>query len=274
MKRSVTDGARTRLLCCLSASLLRRFAPRNDTSTNAPEELAAMSGKDNSTLNRVYEASPGLKHEIRQKYEKFARWYDLMDGVPEVLGVRRLRRRLLQRASGKVLEIAAGTGRNLRYYPNASKVTAVDFSPAMLSVARKRADRLGLSIRFLTMDAETLAFPDRCFDTVVSSLTVCTFPDPVAALREMARVCRADGRILLLEHGRSDREWLGRWQDRRADRHARALGCRWNREPLDLVRQAGLRLMAAQRIFFGIFHLLEAMSPGPTPAHIASGTES
>ncbi len=77
-------------------------------------------------------------------------------------------------------------------------------------------------------------------------------------LREVARVCKADGRILLLEHGRSDREWLGSWQDRRADRHAEKLGYRWNREPLDLARQAGLNLIAAQRIFFGIFHVLEA----------------
>ncbi len=214
------------------------------------------------------------KEEIRQKYEKFARWYDLMDGMPEILGVRRLRRTLFQRASGRVLEIAAGTGRNLRYYPEICKITAVDFSPAMLEVARSRANRLGLSVPFLVMDAENLAFPDRSFDTVVSSLTLCTFPDPAAALREMARVCRADGRILLLEHGRSDRLWLGRWQDRRADRHAKALGCRWDREPLDLVRQAGLTLLAARRIFFGVIHLIQASPSRSAPAHSEWGGQA
>ena len=226
-------------------------------------------------MNQTY-GGPALvlKSEIRQKYEKFARWYDLMDGIPEVLGVRRLRRRLLQQASGRVLEIAIGTGRNLRYYPKACKITAVDFSLAMLRVAQSRTNRLGLDIEFLVMDAEALAFSEQSFDTVVSSLSLCTFPDPAAALREMAGVCRPNGCILLLEHGRSDVEWLGRWQDRRADRHAMALGCRWNREPLDLVRRAGLKLIAAQRTFFGIFHLLEAMRPGPTHAHIASVTES
>jgi hypothetical protein len=74
---------------------------------------------------------------------------------------------------------------------------------------------------------------------------------------------------MLLEHGRSDREWLGRWQDRRADRHARTLGCRWNREPLELVRQAGLGLIATRRVFFGIFHVLEATPPTPAPAYIS-----
>ncbi len=204
--------------------------------------------------------------EIRQKYNRLARWYNILNALPEVLVVRKLRRRLLRHASGQVLEIAVGTGRNVRHYPQICQITGVDFSPAMLEVARKEARRLGVKTRFLVMDAESLAFPDESFDTVVSSLTVCTLADPVAALREMARVCQADGRILLLEHGRSDREWLGRWQDRRADRHAMALGCRWNREPLDLVAHAGLTVVAARRVFFGIFHVLEAKPLRPAPA--------
>ena len=110
-----------------------------------------------------------------------------------------------------------------------------------------------------------MAFPDQTFDTVVDTLGLCTFSDPVAALWEMARVCRPNGRLLLLEHGRSGHEWLGHWQDRRADRHEKRLGCRWNREPLDLVRQAGLKVLKAERTFLGIFHLLEAMSPERGP---------
>ena len=207
--------------------------------------------------------------EIRQKYNRLARWYNLLDGLPEVLGVKTLRRRLLRQASGEVLEIAVGTGRNLRHYSRACRITGVDFSAAMLEIARKEAHRLDLKVRFLVMDAERLGFSNHAFDTIVSSLTVCTFADPVAALREMARVCRADGRVLLLEHGRSDREWLGRWQDRRADRHAKTLGCRWNREPLDIVREAGLAVLAARRVFFGIFHVLEAKPLIPTPAYIS-----
>ncbi len=204
--------------------------------------------------------------EIRQKYNRLARWYNVLNALPEVLVVRKLRRRLLRHAFGQVLEIAIGTGRNVRHYPQTCQITGVDFSPAMLEVARKEARRLGVKTRFLVMDAESLAFPDETFDTVVSSLTVCTFADPVAALREMARVCQADGRILLLEHGRSDREWLGRWQDRRAARHAMALGCRWNREPLDLVAHAGLAVVAARRVLFGIFHVLEAKPLRSVPA--------
>jgi ubiquinone/menaquinone biosynthesis C-methylase UbiE len=199
--------------------------------------------------------------EISEKYDRFARWFDWVEGIPNVLGVRRLRRRLLQRASGRVLEVAVGTGMNLRYYPATCRISAVDVSKEMLSVARRQAAKLSMNVSFSLADAEALPFPDKSFDTVVSSLTTCTFPNPVAALREMARVCRTNGKILLLEHGRSDREWLGRWQDRREDSFAKQLGCHWNREPFELVRKAGLKINAAQRFFFGIFHQIEA-APG------------
>jgi ubiquinone/menaquinone biosynthesis C-methylase UbiE len=89
-------------------------------------------------------------------------------------------------------------------------------------------------------------------------LSTCTFPDPIQALREMSRVCRRDGRILLVEHGRSDRGWAARYQDRRAEAHARMIGCHWNREPLELVRQAGLQVTRADRRFLGVFHSIEA----------------
>jgi ubiquinone/menaquinone biosynthesis C-methylase UbiE len=216
------------------------------------------SSKDMPIMNQDRSSSPQTPTaEIRRRYDALARWYDLLEGVPEVCGVNRLRRELLQRASGQVLEVAVGTGKNLRYYPKTCQITGVDLSPGMLARARKRADRLGLKATFIEMDAEALDFPGHSFDTVVDTLALCTFSDPVAVLREMARVCRSDGRILLLEHGRSDRRWLGGWQDRHADRHARRFCCHWNRQPLDLVRLAGLTPRAARRTFFGIFHVLE-----------------
>jgi len=199
------------------------------------------------------------KGQIRQTYDRIAHWYDLMEAVPEFLGVRRLRYEILQRASGKVLDVAVGTGKNLRYYPGTCQITAVDMSPAMLKIARRRADSLCLDITLLMMDAEAIGFHDKSFDTVVSSLTLCTFPEPIAALQEMARVCRTNGSILLVEHGRSDCKRLGRWQDRRADRHAAKVGCHWNREPFEIVLRAGLKVIDARRTFFVIFHLIEAM---------------
>jgi len=196
--------------------------------------------------------------EISRKYDRIARWYDWVEGVPDLLGLSKLRRRLLQGASDRVLEVAVGTGKNLRFYPRGSRVLALDLSREMLNVARERAAKLSMEVSPLLADAEALPFSNQIFDTVVSSLSTCTFPNPVAALGEMARVCKPAGRILLVEHGRSNREWLARWQDRHADQFAKPLGCHWNREPLELARKAGLKVVERQRCFFGIFHRIKA----------------
>ena len=201
--------------------------------------------------------------EISRKYDRIARWYDWVEGVPDLLGLSSLRWRLLRRLSGKVLEVAVGTGKNLQFYPRHCWIITLDVSNEMLNVARKRGAKLSMDVSFLLGDGETLPFPDKSFDTVVSSLTTCTFPNPLAALGEMRRVCKSEGKLLLLEHGRSDREWLARFQDRTADRLAKQLGCHWNREPLELVQKGNLRVKEAQRFFFGVFHQIEA-EPGAT----------
>ena len=201
--------------------------------------------------------------EISRKYDRIARWYDWVEGVPDLLGLSSLRWRLLRRLSGKVLEVAVGTGKNLQFYPRHCRIITLDVSNDMLNVARKRGAKLSMDVSFLLGDGETLPFPDKSFDTVVSSLTTCTFPNPLAALGEMRRVCKSEGKLLLLEHGRSDREWLARFQDRTADRLAKQLGCHWNREPLELVQKGNLRVKEAQRFFFGVFHQIEA-EPGAT----------
>lgn len=197
--------------------------------------------------------------EIQAKYDEFADKYASSERVQKLFGMGRLRRRLLQRASGAVLEVACGTGANFPYYPSGCEITAVDVSSVMLSLADRRAEDQAVEIDIGLMDAHALAFPNAYFDTVISSLTLCTFPDPIAALEEMRRVCRSDGRILLLEHGRSSNRLLGRLQDIRADAHAEQLGCRWNREPLELVERAGLHPVTARRTFFGVFHEIEAL---------------
>src|ERR687891_1448124 len=116
-------------------------------------------------------ATTFTSQEISRKYDRFARWYDWVEGVPELLGLSRLRRRLLRRASGRVLEVAVGTGKNLRYYPASCRITALDLSREMLAIAQKRASRLAVDVSFLLADAETLPFSDETFDTVVSSLS-------------------------------------------------------------------------------------------------------
>jgi ubiquinone/menaquinone biosynthesis C-methylase UbiE len=197
--------------------------------------------------------------ELANKYDRFASWYDSVERIPDLLGIRVLRRTIVQQARGTVLEVAVGTGKNLPYYPRECRLNAVDLSREMLKIAQTRAAKLSMDVSFLRADAVSLPFADESFDTVVSSLSTCTFPDPVAALREMARICRPNGKVLLVEHGRSDREWFARFQDRHAADFAKPLGCHWNREPLELLEQAGLKVVTARRNFFGVFHRIEAV---------------
>jgi len=197
--------------------------------------------------------------EVRQKYDAFAPSYDLTVGALDALGMRRLRRAMLRQARGRVLEVGFGTGKNLASYPPGCEITGADLSWEMLKRARYKMAQRQLGWRCAQMDTHRLAFADATFDTVVDALCLCTYVDPVAALAEMARVCRAEGRILLLEHGRSRHGWLGRLQDRLAVSHAKAVGCIWNREPQECCEAAGLRVAVARRTFFGVFHVLEAI---------------
>jgi ubiquinone/menaquinone biosynthesis C-methylase UbiE len=191
--------------------------------------------------------------EIADQYEKET-WFD-----QHILGVARLRKMLLSKATGKILEVACGTGQNLPLFARNSKITAVDLSPKMLELARANAIKHNLDVNLALMDAENLEFADRSFDTVISTLSTCTFPNPVKALQEIKRVCRPDGLILLLEHGHSNLPWLAKFQDRNEYKHYQEhAGCRWNQDPLDLVQSAGIKVLRSKRNVLGIFHSIEA----------------
>jgi ubiquinone/menaquinone biosynthesis C-methylase UbiE len=197
--------------------------------------------------------------DIREQYDKAAEGYDWKVTILErITGADHLRRCLLAKATGDVLDVACGTGRNFPYYPGECRVTGIDLSPAMLEQAREKAFQLGISVSLRPMDVEKLEWPTQSFDTVVSSLALCTFPDPSAAITEMARICKPGGQLLFLEHGRSHWPVLAWLQDRSVSRMAKACGCRSNREPLNLVRDAGLVIHHHRREFMGILHVIEA----------------
>ena len=195
--------------------------------------------------------------EIAQAYadvaDKLARWQQL-----DRLFAGRYRRNQFEQANGRVLDVACGTGQNFRYLESAVEVVGIDISDAMLTHARDELGRLGLDGDVQQMDAQALEFPDDSFDTVVSSFSTCTFPDPVAALHEMERVCAPDGEILLLEHSRSDVAPLAWLQDRRAESHYEKNGCRLNHEPFATVEAAGLPVENVSTAFFGLVTAIDA----------------
>ncbi|MBX0286840.1 class I SAM-dependent methyltransferase [Haloarcula salinisoli] len=192
----------------------------------------------------------GLYDDMAAQYERWD-WANRLFSGP-------LRKRAFGEARGRVLDVACGAGTNFRYLPGSAQLVGVDVSAEMVEAARAELDELRRGGTVYRMDAQDLQFPDDSFDTVISALSTCTFPDPVAALSEMARVCRPDGRVLLFEHGRSDVELLGRFQDWRADAHYEQHGCRWTQEPLAHFEGTELTVLESETLFAGMVTIIEA----------------
>ncbi|MFH0882861.1 MAG: methyltransferase domain-containing protein, partial [bacterium] len=194
---------------------------------------------------------------------RFAPVYDLFEGsVDWLAAIPRLRSRLFREIREPLLEVGAGSGKTLRAFRRLQDITMTDLSEGMLEITRRKAARLGMPhVRFYLADTQKLPFADHSFATVVSSQTLCTTPDPVTALREMARVCRPEGRILVIEHGPSTVGWIDRWIERREEYHTEKLACHSHRDHAALVREAGLNILNLERRRFGIFFLIEA-TPG------------
>jgi ubiquinone/menaquinone biosynthesis C-methylase UbiE len=162
------------------------------------------------------------------------------------------------RAAGDVLEVGVGTGRNFPFYPKGITLTGVDLSPAMLAIARQRADELDLTVDLREADAEALPFADASFDTVVCTLCLCTIPDDHAAIAEMSRVLRPGGRLLLLDHIGSD-VWVIRLGQRLLETLTiRLAGEHMTRRPLPLVEAAGFTIEERQRLKAGTVERLVA----------------
>ncbi|OGU57184.1 MAG: methyltransferase type 11 [Ignavibacteria bacterium RIFOXYB2_FULL_35_12] len=144
---------------------------------------------------------------IRHRYNRYSKFYDVFEAPMEMF-LGKWRRELIKYSSGKVLEVGVGTGKNIEYYPNDIDLTAIDFSEGMLSKAIKKYKRKP-NVKFIQMDIQATDFETDTFDTVIASYVFCSVPDPVTGLKEIKRICKNDGKIILLEHVRSDNKLIG-----------------------------------------------------------------
>lgn len=170
----------------------------------------------------------------------FSRIYDVVLARGERAGMRELRRQVLAAAHGDVLEIGAGTGLNLALYPDGiGRLTLAEPEPSMVRRLTGRAATTPHSTNVVAAPAERLPFPDDSFDTVVSTLVLCTVDDPAGSLAEVRRVLRPGGALLLVEHVRAT-GGLATWQDRfHRPWKAIGYGCRCNRDTLTSIANAG-----------------------------------
>lgn len=191
-------------------------------------------------------------------------WYErrvlpwLLDLACGIRPFWRQRQKVVPLATGRVLEIGIGTGLNLEHYDRArvGQVVGLDPGLEMQPLVQRRADAAGIRVELVALSAERIPFEDGAFDTVLSTYTLCTIPDPVAALKEMRRVLKPSGRLIFCEHGLARDSSVRAWQRRLTPAWSRlAGGCQLDRDIPGLLQQAGFRCVDLQTGYL----------PGPRP---------
>lgn len=210
-------------------------------------------------LRRRCDESPTEKQ--RRVWDKSAPRYDRQMSLFEKIWLTGGREWIAERAQGRVLEVAIGTGRNLEFYRDDSTLTGIELSPVMLAIARRRAESLGRDVDLHEGDAAALPFAHGSFDTVVCALALCSIPDPERALSEMHRVLAPGGRLLLLDHVRSSWKplYAAQWLVERLT--IPLAGEYFTRRQRPLVEAVGLSIEESERLKAGTVERIAARKP-------------
>ncbi len=193
--------------------------------------------------------------KLIRKFDKQAKMYEMRRRKKSE---KKWREKLIRCAKGKVLEVGVGAGANFQFYPNDVEVTAVDFSTEMLIRAKEAAAESGVRSEFILSDMESISFPDNSFDTVVSTLTLCGYADPLAVLRALNKWCRYDGQILLMEHGISSNRFVGYVQTVIDPVHLKVAGCHLKRDMIQILQKSGIQLIKMEHYWLDTVHLVWA----------------
>lgn len=194
---------------------------------------------------------------IRKRYNRTARFYNIMETMMDKSGMNSWRKAVWSEAKGRVLEVGVGTGRNMEYYSDDIEVTAIDFSEKMLEKAGVRSQRLSKKVDLRLMDVQALKFPDEFFDTVITTCVFCSVPNPIKGLMEIRRVCKKDGKIIMLEHVRSKKIIIGKIMDILNPVVVRMVGANINRDTVKNLNNAGLIVEVENNLMMDIVKHLE-----------------
>jgi len=194
-----------------------------------------------------------------EKYSRIAKRYDLYEYPIELLLFQNLRVEAISYAQGKTLEVGVGTGKNFPFYCSDIEITAIDFSPAMLRIAREKQKNIQIKqLQLHAMDVQALAFADNSFDTIISTFVFCTVPEPIVGLEELHRVLKPSGKAIFLEHMKSSYFMLNIFLYMMNFFSIRLLGTSMVRETQKNIELAGFTLQTVEHKLFDIVRLIIA----------------
>jgi ubiquinone/menaquinone biosynthesis C-methylase UbiE len=197
--------------------------------------------------------------KIRKRYDRISPYYDPMEFLLEKIFFSRWRREIFDSLDGEtILEVGVGTGKNMDFYPVGKPITAIDFSPGMLSRARRKAREKRVNVEFVDMDVQDLQFGDQFFDTIVATFVFCSVPGPIRRFQEIKRVCKKGGKIFLLEHVRPEGTLLGKIFDLLNPITVKFMGVNINRNTVTNIERAGLHLLEEKNLFRDVVKLIVA----------------
>ncbi|MBS4201003.1 class I SAM-dependent methyltransferase [Bacillus sp. FJAT-49732] len=188
----------------------------------------------------------------------FDRQASRYDKSKETLKQQSMRKSLISKAEGEVLELAVGAGANFPYYQSGVKVTAIDFSNAMLEKAKITARNNNVDAKFICSDIEEISFEQHSFDTIVSTLSFCSYENPLSMMKNIQQWCKPGGKILLLEHGISNNRFVAFLQKILNPLLYRTIGCHHTRNIMAMTRDAGLSVEQMENYYLNMVYVIWA----------------